>query len=431
MPSIATPAPPSRDEQREHRRVQVAKLYYDLERTQSEIAEEVGLTRWQVSRLLRDARETGIVRIAIVPRAQRLPALESRMQKAFGLREAIIVPSMGDGDVAQDAVAQAAGQYLASLSPRPGLVGVSWGRTMASVAHWLAPGWNDGVRVVLMNGATNLKSATLKTNTVGVFMLASDDRSLKLHDCRSTSEHVQRERFKAGEGIFGALLKRGVPVRMNSATGLKGVTHYEPGGPDIGAILGVPIIEGGGLVRGVLVADRLENKPFSEDDERLLTVIAGEVLRAIEVERVMSYIRQSRDEKDRFFRAIEELNRAGSPEQVFLAVLEACRQVAQPEFCAVTLVSEQGGQRVHRIVRMSGVTSAGRALENATFPDNNGLVANVVRYGAPEKAEGRDRRTWARDLQQRIESLRRNQEAPHTPQPQTAPVPPVVADLAQ
>ena len=55
----------------------------------------------------------------------------------------------------------------------------------------------------------------------------------------------------------------------------------------------------------------------------------------------------------------------------------------------------------------------------------------VVRYGAPEKAEGRDRRTWARDLQQRIESLRRNQEAPHPPLPQTAPVPPVVADLAQ
>ncbi len=231
--------------------------------------------------------------------------------------------------------------------------------------------------------ALEVAETALKTNTVGVFMLASDDRSLKLHDCRSTSEHVQRERFKAGEGIFGALLKRGVPVRMNSASGLKGVTHYEPGGPNIGAILGVPIIEGGGLVRGVLVADRLENKPFTEDDEKLLTVIAGEVLRAIEVERVMTYIRRSRDEKDRFFRAIEELNRAGSPEQVFLAVLEACRQVAQPEFCAVTLVSEQSGQRMHRIVRMSGVTSAGRALENATFPDNNGLVANVVRYGAP------------------------------------------------
>jgi diguanylate cyclase (GGDEF)-like protein len=236
--------------------------------------------------------------------------------------------------------------------------------------------------------ALEVAETALHTHTVSVFLLTSDDRSLKLHDCRSASEHVQRERFAAGEGIFGALLKRGVPVRMNGSSGLKGVTHYEPGGPNVCALLAVPIVEGGGLVRGVLVADRLENKPFNEEDERLLQVIAGEVLRAIEVERVMSYIRRSRDEKDRFFRAIEELNRAGSPEQVFLAVLESARQVAPLEFCAVTLVSEQNGNRVHRIMRMSGVTSAGRALENAVFPDNNGLVANVVRYGAP--LPGRD-----------------------------------------
>ncbi len=236
--------------------------------------------------------------------------------------------------------------------------------------------------------ALEVAQTSLHTHTVGVFLLTSDDRSLKLHDCRSTSEHVERERFAAGEGIFGALLKRAVPVRMNSSTALKGVTHYESGGPTVSAVLAVPIIEGGGLMRGVLVADRLENKPFSEDDERLLQVIAREVLRAIEVERVMGYIRRSRDEKDRFFRAIEELNRAGSPEQVFLAVLESARQIAPLEFCAVTLVSEHEGQRVHRIVRMTGVTSAGRELEGRTFPDNNGLVANVVRYGTP--LPGRD-----------------------------------------
>jgi diguanylate cyclase (GGDEF)-like protein len=236
--------------------------------------------------------------------------------------------------------------------------------------------------------ALEVAELALKAHTVGVFLLTADDRSLKLHDCHSGSEHVQRERFPAGEGIFGALLKRGVPVRMNAPSGLKGVTHYEPGGPDVKALLAVPILEGTGLVRGVLVADRLENHPFGEDDEKVLNAIATEVLRAIEVERVMSYIRRSRDEKDRFFRAIEELNRAGSPDQVFLAVLESARQVAPIDFCAVTLVSEQNQARVHRIVRMSGVTSAGRALEGQVFPDNNGLVANVVRYGAP--LPGRD-----------------------------------------
>ncbi len=251
-----------------------------------------------------------------------------------------------------------------------------------------------------IEGATGsvleVAQTALKTHTVAVYFLSSDDRSLTLHDCRSASERVQRERFSAAEGIFGALLKRGVAVRMNGPGTLKGVTHYEPLGPPVRSLLAVPIAEGTGLLRGVLVADRLEDRPFSDDDERLLSVIAGEVLRAIEVERVMSYIRHSRDEKDRFFRAIEELNRANSPEQVFRAVVESARQVAPLDFCAVTLVSEERQQRVHRVVRMSGVTSAGRALEGATFVDNAGLVANVVRYGAP--LPGRDAGSMDRQI---------------------------------
>jgi diguanylate cyclase (GGDEF)-like protein len=194
---------------------------------------------------------------------------------------------------------------------------------------------------------------------------------------------VQRDKFSALEGVFGALLKRGMPLRLSSASGVKGVTHYEPSGPEPRSVLAVPLTEPSGLARGVLVADRLEATAFSDDDERLLAAIARDVLRAMEVERVMGYIRKNRDEKDRFFRAIEELNRANSPDQVFLAVLESARQIAPLEFCAVTLVAEEGGQRHHRIARMTGVTAQGRALEGRVFADNNGLVANVVRYGAP------------------------------------------------
>jgi two-component system cell cycle response regulator len=231
--------------------------------------------------------------------------------------------------------------------------------------------------------ALEIGEQALKAHTCAVFLLGSDDRSLKLHDCRSASEQIQREPFAAAEGVFGAMIKRGVPIRLCAAGGVKGVTHYEEGGPSVCALLAVPILEGRGLVRGVLVVDRLTADAFTESDERLLTTIASEALRAIEVERVMGYIRKARDEKDRFFRAIEELNRAGSPDQVFLAVLESARQIAPLDFCAVTLVSEENGQRMHRIARMTGVTAQGRALEGKTFADNNGLVANVVRYGAP------------------------------------------------
>ncbi len=233
-----------------------------------------------------------------------------------------------------------------------------------------------------VGAALEIAETALGTHTCATFLVSSDEKTLKLYDCRSASDRVAREKFSAGEGILGGVLKRGVPLRMHSAAGLKGVTYYESG-QEISALLAVPIVESGGHVRGILVADRLSAKPFTEQDEKLLGIIAAEVLRAIEVERVMNYIRQTRDEKDRFFRAIEELNRAGNPEQVFLAVLESARQLAGLEFCAVTLVSEVDGERIHRIARLTGVTAHGRALEGLTFPDNNGLVSNVVRYGAP------------------------------------------------
>jgi len=246
-----------------------------------------------------------------------------------------------------------------------------------------------------VGAALEVAETALRTHTCAAFLLTSDDRSLKLYDCRSTSERIQRERFHAGEGIIGGVLKRQAPVQMNSPHGLKGITYYD-NGPQVSAVLAVPIIEASGLVRGVLVADRVMPEPFTDQDERLLTTIAGEVLRAIEVERVLTYIRKSRDEKDRFFRAIEELNRAGSPEQVFIAVLESARQIANLDFCAVTLVSEVDGKRMHKVARMTGVTAAGKALEGRAFPDNNGLVANVVRYGAP--LPGRDIKAMDRQV---------------------------------
>src|SRR5258708_19373159 len=82
----------SSEEQREHLMVQAAKLYYDLDRTQSEIAKQLGLTRWQVGRLLHEARELDIVRIDIAPRSPRRPDLESALQRRFGLREAVVLP---------------------------------------------------------------------------------------------------------------------------------------------------------------------------------------------------------------------------------------------------------------------------------------------------------------------------------------------------
>ena len=152
-------------EQRELLMIRAAKSYYDLNMTIGEVAEELGLTRWQARRLLNEARDSGIVRIEIVPRTARSPDIESRLQRRFDLREAVVVREAADDDeaLALDGVAQAAAQFIASLGPMP-LIGVSWGRTMSAVARRLPPLWNEGVEVVLLNGAMNIRAPSARTN---------------------------------------------------------------------------------------------------------------------------------------------------------------------------------------------------------------------------------------------------------------------------
>ena len=156
------------DETRDHLMVQVAKLYYDMDRTQAEIATELGLTRWQVGKLLTSARAEGVVRIEITPRVSRKTSVEVALQHRFGLRDAIVVPmgEITEPSLLIDSVGQAAASYISALNPKPQLLGVSWGRTMAAVARALPQGWNPGAHVVLVNGNSALHVTSSRNTAV-------------------------------------------------------------------------------------------------------------------------------------------------------------------------------------------------------------------------------------------------------------------------
>ena len=106
-------------DQREQLMVRAAKGYYDLDMTMADLARDLSLTRFQISRLLKDAREAGIVRIEIIPRTPRRPELETALQRRFGLKDAVVVPNAIDDAMTLDAVAQAAGRLIAGLGSLP------------------------------------------------------------------------------------------------------------------------------------------------------------------------------------------------------------------------------------------------------------------------------------------------------------------------
>src|SRR5436305_505801 len=81
------------DERQHDLLAMVASMYYDQDMTQNAIAEELGISRVKVYRLLKEAKETRIVEIVIDWPVKRDTQLEDRLQDAFGLKEALVLKS--------------------------------------------------------------------------------------------------------------------------------------------------------------------------------------------------------------------------------------------------------------------------------------------------------------------------------------------------
>src|SRR6478736_3940570 len=115
--------------------VRASRLYYELGETQNAIAEQLGITRPQVSRLLKRARAEGIVEIRIVDRtAVESPAADA-IRRSYGLDAVHLAPTIaGPEDLTRRMVGRLAADVLRGVL-RPGaIVGIGEGVAVSSTA---------------------------------------------------------------------------------------------------------------------------------------------------------------------------------------------------------------------------------------------------------------------------------------------------------
>lgn len=111
---------------------QAARLYYLRGLTQQEVGRRLGVSRFRVMRLLEEARRVGVVRIEIDDELEQRDDLAARLELAFGLELAVVVPD-------EQALARAGAATLERIL-RPGeLVGVAWGETLSALVAELPP----------------------------------------------------------------------------------------------------------------------------------------------------------------------------------------------------------------------------------------------------------------------------------------------------
>ncbi|MHB1171604.1 MAG: sugar-binding transcriptional regulator [Lacisediminihabitans sp.] len=106
----------------------VARRYFIDGKQKNEIADDLGISRFKVARLLDDARAQGIVRIQVdLPIEVDLPSSDA-LAAAYGISRAIVVRTLaGSTDEIGALIGAAAADYLSGVVDADDVLGVSWG----------------------------------------------------------------------------------------------------------------------------------------------------------------------------------------------------------------------------------------------------------------------------------------------------------------
>ena len=155
--------------------LRAAWLYYMAGLNQQDVADRLGVHRTRVVRLLAEARDRGLVSMAIHHEAIRETELEHSIIDLYGLDFCLVTPCIGIDNpaaarevldaqavMARRAVGTAAATFLKGhlASGEPITIGVSWGRTIEQMALQLAGVRNRNARFVSLLGSLTRNSAS-------------------------------------------------------------------------------------------------------------------------------------------------------------------------------------------------------------------------------------------------------------------------------
>lgn len=136
--------------------VEAARLYYEHNLSQAQIANKLEISRPGVSRLLQEARSTGIVKIQIIDPSAQGTRLEAALKQKFSLKHVSIVPYDNDSDaILKSRLGFALIQLLDELLGENATLGISWGSTMQAATQHLTPRSLRNMTVVQLNGGVS------------------------------------------------------------------------------------------------------------------------------------------------------------------------------------------------------------------------------------------------------------------------------------
>ena len=133
-------------------RSRITWMYYIEELTQNQIAEQLGIGRISVQRMLVEAKKRNEISITVKSDVTDSIELERRVENEFDLRRAIVVPLSSKKADPAPVIGAALGTYISDLVTDGMSVGAGWGRTLRESINYTTGRTLKDFKVISMLG---------------------------------------------------------------------------------------------------------------------------------------------------------------------------------------------------------------------------------------------------------------------------------------
>jgi len=140
--------------------LEAATMYYLQDMKMEVIARHLHTSRSTVSRLLKRARDTGLVEIRLRAASSRAPGPGQSISATFGVETFVVpVPDTANDIDRLEQVALTTARLLTSWFDSGMVMGIAWGTTLAAISRHLTHKPTRGSAVVQLNGAANNRTS--------------------------------------------------------------------------------------------------------------------------------------------------------------------------------------------------------------------------------------------------------------------------------
>jgi len=182
--------------------LKAARLYYEENLTQQEIAKRLSISRVKVYRMLTKAREEGIVRIELNAPPQDFSKVEISIENKYNIQECIIVPASDSSEILFSAMGKALTKVF-NRELRDGMkIGFGWGNTIRGVVEKAEIPKKNNIETYPSIGGLGIAYDQIHANSIAILAAEKIGAKAFVLNCPAIIDSIERkENFLAESSV--------------------------------------------------------------------------------------------------------------------------------------------------------------------------------------------------------------------------------------